>query len=239
MVAVNDDPDHVRRDEEVLARRIAGLRRVTWEVRRYEGALSILWPETGLRETVGIAIEFPSEPGGEPSAYVTSGVTPEADAHASNGKLCLWLPPKSRWTPNDSDALDKYLDEVEQHCRRMLIREADPEKRWPGPSYGHGVLGWIEFLEENGASRPLALFAFRLALDPRVAGRQRRRRSCPCGSGHRLGHCHIDEARRLAALVEPHLSAESFSQCASFRHELAILERQNPSTTSDLHNHPN
>lgn len=188
--------------EAILGRRLLDVHRNQDHPHRFEGVLRVEWPESGLHDDVTIAIDFPEDRRAEPTTSVLKGAHAEADSHASSGKLCLWLPPESRWRKDDPNALEAYLDEVEVHVRRMLIREADPKKEWPGGSRGHGVRGWIDYLLEQGATEKLAVFATLAALDSSEIGRHGRRRACPCGSRRRLGHCHIDEVRRYMSMIE-------------------------------------
>jgi hypothetical protein len=66
------------------------------------------------------------------------------------------------------------------------MMEADPTVSYPGPRRGHGVLGYVEHLEERLRMSRWELPRMRYA----IGGGVGRNAPCPCGKGIRYRNCH-------------------------------------------------
>jgi hypothetical protein len=141
----------------------------------------------------------------EPLVYETSRVFDRTtlDGHVlSNGRLCLWLPPRSQWQGRDPDhpwswrdpdALLRLVDQTVLFAERHLIWQVTG--KWPGRESAHGDQGYVEYIHEvlGCDIERLGLFASafgeRDAVDPYA--------SCPCGSGSKYRFCHLERVREL------------------------------------------
>jgi hypothetical protein len=163
----------------------------------------------GVPTKVGVRVEFPADyPSREPRAYDGDDkFLHEADRHFHpDGRCCLWLRPESEWDVNSPDALAHYLDQVVVFFDRQLICEALPAydaSQWPGGARGHGVTGYLEYVEDVfGGDEGLME-----VLLPVVVGKQRigRNHICPCGGSLKYKRCHlshVEKIRRSLTLAE-------------------------------------
>lgn len=176
----------------------------------YEGELTIRFSEGGIPDIVRLRIELDDRyPEVEPRAIAISGLPMGSQFHVQRGdnKLCLWLPLRSPWKPDDESAIEKFLDAVEDHCKRALIAASDPNEQYPGPQSAHGVNGYFEYLtEDEGLAPAMALFVLECCTNPNALGRGGRRNQCPCGSKKRIAHCHIESIRAHVERLEPFVS---------------------------------
>jgi hypothetical protein len=107
---------------------------------------------SGSPQRIATWIEFPSDyPDHEPLAFETARrFRHDADHHFyANDRCCLWLDVETKWRPGDRDALRRFLDELSLFYYRQLMMEANPRLSYPRLSSGHGVLGYLEYLEER------------------------------------------------------------------------------------------
>lgn len=164
-----------------------------------DGAI-ILRAECGIPTRVKTRVVFPdSYPELEPMAFETGNMFPRiADRHFFlDGGCCLWLPVESQWKPRASMGLHDFLDHVSTFYERQLIYEASPDKHWAWGERGHGIAGYIEFVQEtlgedaSLASNFVGLLSGKEEIEPAS--------SCPCKSGKKFKHCH---AKRLIKLIE-------------------------------------
>ncbi len=150
----------------------------------------------GIWTPVAVEIRLPRDyPSSEPLAYDAERRFRPApgkiieDRHiCSNGQFCLWLPPNSRWSADDPQALLPFLDELSVFLDRQLIYDETGE--WPGPHYDHGPRGYRQFIvEQLHCDVDLCL-----KLRPVIAGELTvgRNEICPCGSGIKFKRCHVD-----------------------------------------------
>ncbi|MEP7342619.1 MAG: SEC-C metal-binding domain-containing protein [Acidobacteriota bacterium] len=156
--------------------------------------------ECGIPTRVRTRVVFPdSYPEMEPMAFETGNLFPHiADRHFfSDGGCCLWLPVESQWKAREAMALHGFLDHVSTFYERQLIYEASPDQRWAWGERGHGIVGYIEFVQDalGGdaalVSNFVGLLSGREEIEP-AAG-------CPCKSGKKFKHCH---AKRLVRLIK-------------------------------------
>lgn len=157
--------------------------------------------ECGIETRVAVRIDFPPDyPRTEPTAFDSKARFKNwpgkslLDRHLfGEGQCCLWLPPKSRWSKSDPDALRTFLLEVVLFFDRQLAY--DLTGNWPGPAYDHGPKGFREFIEEEfgiGADVARSLF-------PAIVKHQRVGRNdlCPCGSAVKYKRCHLSVVERI------------------------------------------
>ena len=156
--------------------------------------------ECGVPTRIKIRVNFPDVyPEIEPIAYETGNVFPHtADRHFyTDSGCCLWLPVESEWRPQEPDGLHKFLDQLSAFFERQLIYDASPDKKWAWGERGHGIKGYIEFVQEalDGdatlVSKFTGLLSGREQVDPASP--------CPCGRSKRFKNCH---AKRLARVLE-------------------------------------
>jgi hypothetical protein len=163
------------------------------------GAIT-LRAECGVPTRIKTRVTFPDTyPDHEPMAYETGGMFSHiADRHFyKDGRCCLWLPVESQWGPREATALLDFLDQVATFYERQLIYDASPDKRWPWGERGHGIAGYIEFIQEalGGNASIITRFEGLLSGREKIAPTSR----CPCGSGKKYKFCH---AKRFAELME-------------------------------------
>lgn len=154
----------------------------------------------GIPTQIKTRIIFPDEyPEHEPMAYETGDMFPHiADRHFyPDGGCCLWLPVESEWRPREETTLHNFLDQVSTFFERQLIYDASPEKRWAWGERGHGIKGFIEFIQEalGGDASLVNNFAGLLSGREEINPAS----DCPCDSGKRFKYCH---AKRIAKLIE-------------------------------------
>lgn len=150
---------------------------------------------SGSPQRIATRIEFPSDyPVHEPLAFETARrFRHDADHHFyANDRCCLWLDVETRWRADDLNALRRFLDELRVFYYRQLMMEANPRLSYPGPSRGHGVLGYLEYLEERQQLREVDLPRMLTALEGGIY----RNAPCPCGRRVRYRKCHRDAVRR-------------------------------------------
>jgi hypothetical protein len=84
---------------------------------------------------------------------------------------------------------------LKQHIYDDRRRAGDPHP-WPGPAWGHGLDGYVEWIAEQvGPTNPQT----KRALAPFLLGAPlAMKRTCPCGSGRKAGICHRAGVRRVA-----------------------------------------
>jgi hypothetical protein len=153
--------------------------------------------ESGIPLRVPLQIDFPGDyPSAEPRARdITSRFTHDSDHHFIDNAFCLWLGIESRYRSNDPDGLRAILTEVGVQVLRLLVWESEPQGGYPGPARPHGPSAYAEIVGEAlGVHESIAMRMWR-ALEGSV-GRNGR---CPCGSGVRYRHCHLERVARFRA----------------------------------------
>jgi hypothetical protein len=120
--------------------------------------------------------------------------------HAEGWKWCLWLP----HSPEVNFSLATGIKEFIDHVRGFIFKQHVYEDRkrlglsnpWPGPAWGHGTEGHIQWLAERLGSLDGASIE---RLKPYLSSsRLAANKQCPCGSGQKAGECHksiVDEIR--------------------------------------------
>jgi hypothetical protein len=164
-----------------------------------EGTLT-LKAECGIPTRIETCIIFPDDyPHNEPAAYDSGDMFRHiADRHFfATGCCCLWLRVESKWNSQDATALFHFLDQVSIFFERQLIYDASPEKIWAWGERGHGIAGYIEFVQEALDGDALLVSNFTGLL----SGREKVEPTspCPCGRGKKFKYCH---AQRLAAVIK-------------------------------------
>lgn len=188
-----------QRDDAIVRAHYPGLE---WKIdeatqlARLGGTVTIL-ESGGIKTPVPTRVDFPyyywSD---EPVAFETTRrFVWDQDRHITpeSGQCCLWLPPLSKWDPNDPNALHTFLDELAVFFDRQLVFESTG--RWPGPSWGHSDDGyWKYVVEQLGGDLTTAdKFIFGL-----MTGRNE---PCPCGGGRHYKRCHLGEFEALARKI--------------------------------------
>jgi hypothetical protein len=156
--------------------------------------------ECGIRTHIKTRITFgDSYPRYEPIAYETGNMFPHiADRHFfPDGACCLWLPVESQWNTRAVNALHEFLDQVSTFFERQLILDASPDKRWAWGQRGHGIEGYIEFIQEAlaGDASLISNLAGLLSGREQIAQNS----DCPCKGGKKYKSCH---AKGVARLIE-------------------------------------
>lgn len=156
--------------------------------------------ECGIRSRIKTRIMFGDfYPQYEPITYETGNLFPHiANRHFyPDGACCLWLPVETQWKPRDSTALHLFLDHVSTFFERQLILDASPDKRWAWGQRGHGIEGYLEFIQEalGGDDSLVSNFAGLLGGCEQIASNF----DCPCESGKKYKYCH---AKCVATLIE-------------------------------------
>lgn len=163
----------------------------------------------GVPTKLAVRVEFPADyPSREPRAYDADSRFPhEPDRHFYlDGRCCLWLRPESEWNANNPDAIAHYLDQVVVFFDRQLICEALPAydvSQWPGGARGHGVAGYLEYVQETFSGDEDLMEV----LLPVIVGKNRvgRNQICPCGGSLKYKRCHlskVENVRRSLTLAE-------------------------------------
>jgi hypothetical protein len=170
------------------------------EIASLEGAL-ILTAECGIRTEIATVVRFPWDyPGTEPVPFDAAKRFHAApgkhltDRHlGSDGQCCLWLPPCSLWDSANPEGLREFLDELAVFFDRQLIY--DVTGIWPGPSYDHGIDGYLEFIRERlgDDSRFSDLLIPIITMQSEVGPNA----PCPCGSGKKFKKCHRQVSERI------------------------------------------
>jgi len=156
--------------------------------------------ECGIPTRIKTRIVFTGAyPKYEPMPFETGNLFPHiADRHFyPDGGCCLWLPVESEWKPHEPDGLHKFLDQVSTFFERQLIYDASPEKIWAWGERGHGIAGYIEFVQEALDGDALLVSKFTGVL----SGREKIEplSPCPCDKGKKFKYCH---AKRIARIIE-------------------------------------
>ena len=105
-----------------------------------------------------------------------------------DGACCLWLPEETQWKAREASALHSFLDQVATFFERQLIYDASPGKLWAWGQRGHGIEGYIEWVQETlGTDSSLITnFTGLLSGKEEIAPNSQ----CPCQSGKKYKHCH-------------------------------------------------
>lgn len=156
--------------------------------------------ECGIRTRIRTRVVFGDfYPEYEPIAYETGDMFLHiANRHFyRDGGCCLWLPVETQWRPKEETALHSFLDQVSTFFERQLIYDASPDKRWPWGQRGHGIEGYIEFIQEalGGDTSLVSSFADLLGGKETLAPTS----DCPCESGKKYKYCHARSITKLIA----------------------------------------
>ncbi len=166
-----------------------------------DGSITLV-AECGVPTPIAVRVEFPADyPQREPHIFEVAGrFLHVSDRHFyEDGQCCLWLPPESRWNPNDPDGLCRFLEEAAVFFDQQLVYEAEGCGEWPGEQRSHGDEGYLEYIEDVlGSSRRL-LAVFAPILLGLKTGHIQSNDPCPCGSRRKYKRCHkqrVEEIRR-------------------------------------------
>jgi SEC-C motif len=158
--------------------------------------------QSGIKDEIKVRVVFPFDyPDREPRAYDSDSHFPHTlerhfyDDGYADGRCCLWLPPKSKWNPNDPESLRVFLDELAIFFERQLIFDATGT--WPGAEYDHGSNGYLQWIKEilENSEQLVEIFSTVLGGSAKLG----RNKICPCGSGGKYKRCHlptIDKIRK-------------------------------------------
>ncbi len=157
-----------------------------------DGTITLV-AECGIPTHLAVRVEFPiNYPQGEPRIFEVAGRFPHvSDRHFfEDGQCCLWLPPESRWNPDDPDGLCRLLEEAAVFFDQQLVYEAEGRGEWPGEQRSHGDEGYLEFMQEalGGGRQLLAVFA--PILIGLKTGHVQSNDPCLCGSRRKYKRCH-------------------------------------------------
>lgn len=166
-----------------------------------DGTITLV-AECGVPTPIAVRVEFPADyPQGEPRIFEVAERFPHvSDRHFfEDGQCCLWLPPESRWNPDDPDGLCRFLEVAAVFFDQQLVYEAESRGEWPGAQHSHGDEGYLEFVHETlGGGRDL-LTVFAPVLLGHKTGHVQSNDPCPCGSRRKYKRCHkqrVEEVRR-------------------------------------------
>jgi hypothetical protein len=152
------------------------------------GTITLKEENTRIPTTIRTKIILPDGyPEYEPFAFDDDDQFPHiADRHFyKNGLCCLWLPLESQWDPKDKVTFLNFVDQVALFFERQLMFDASGS--WAWGQRGHGVDGYIEFLEEQlGGQQVIEAFSPLLFGKTTVSNNSK----CPCGNGRNYKSCH-------------------------------------------------
>lgn len=145
---------------------------------------------SGIPTRVKVQIVFPDDyPLTEPIASDNADQFPHiADRHFyKDGQCCLWLPLESQWRYEDKNTLLNFVDQAAIFFERQLIYDASGGI-WAWGERGHGIAGYIEFLEEQlgGDFQKIEVFIPLLTGKATIYNKSK----CPCGSSRNYNICH-------------------------------------------------
>ena len=193
-------------DRAILRDRYPGLAfSSSLQTRRLElnGTLRLIEEATGQPTDLQLRLVFPPDyPSREPTAYEVGGRFPRvADRHINetNGSLCLWLAPLSRWDPNDPNALLVLLDRVSVFCEDQLTYEV--AGRFPYGEWAHGDAGYAECLFESLRRDSSIMDALGALPDPSAL--PARNDPCVCGRGIKFKKCHMTSLEAAVQRLGP------------------------------------
>jgi hypothetical protein len=154
------------------------------------GTITLKEEHSGIPTRVKTQILFPDDyPLSEPIAMDGLNQFPHiADRHFyQNGRCCLWLPLESQWKSEDKNTLLNFVDHVAVFFERQLMYDASGGI-WGWGERGHGVAGYIEFLEEQlgGDFEKIEVFIPLLTGENSIYDKSK----CPCGSSRNYDFCH-------------------------------------------------
>jgi hypothetical protein len=169
-----------------------------------EGVITLVEAQTRVPTTVSVRIDFERDyPTSEPIAFETGrrfAWIDDRHIDERTGRCCLWLPPLSRWSVDDPNALRVFLDQLAFFFDRQLIY--DVTGKWPGPAWAHGAPGYWEFVVESlGGAAEAEWFALA------KFGTFSRNEPCPCGGGRKYKQCHLSRHDMLARRIKPETRA--------------------------------
>jgi hypothetical protein len=153
--------------------------------------------ENKVIDRYSIAIGFPAHyPGDLPFVREIGGRIPKtADRHVySNGIACLFLPDERAWIWPEGSGLLEYLSgPVHNYFLSQSVFETDGV--WPFGQRAHNWRGVLEFYSEKlGTLDREAIVRWLMVLREReIKGHW----YCPCGSGLRIRHCHLQQISEL------------------------------------------
>jgi len=157
-------------------------------------------------------------PGDEPLAFEIGNLfLHTADRHFySDGCCCLWLPVESQWKSDNPTALHTFLDHVSTFFERQLIYDASPEKQWAWGQRGHGIKGYLEFIQDRlgNDTSLIGRFVGVLSGKEQISPNSH----CPCLSGKKYKSCHLICISKLVTDLgtqNPFLSRSDSSSRAS------------------------
>jgi hypothetical protein len=165
-----------------------------------QGQIVLKEEVSGIPTSIGTKIIFEDDyPRIEPYALDISNLFKHiADRHFyKDGVCCLWLPPESQWKPEDENSLLDFIDQVAIFFERQLIYDAGGI--WAWGERGHGVSGYIEYIQERLGVNVQKLRIF-LSLITRKIGLEKKSR-CPCGSKRPYQFCHLPAVIELEAFA--------------------------------------
>lgn len=120
--------------------------------------------------------------------------------HGQQGwRWCLWLAAVPEVDFEQEDPLTPFLSKVRGFIKKQLIyedrRRRGHPKPWPGPEWGHGNAGYVEWFDEVLGN--IDLGAMKRLLPFMKGARLSARKTCPCGSGQKAGDCHRSAAEKI------------------------------------------
>ncbi len=157
-----------------------------------KGTYSVLY-ESQVLDRYKIEIELQKDyPRSLPIVWEIGGRIPRVpDRHVSrlDGSLCTCLPDAQWLDDPEGVTLERFLDGP---LRNYLLFNSSLERgeEWPHGEWDHGANGILDHYAKYFGTKDL--FVVLNYLDALAKPQIKGHGECPCGSGKRLRHCHVD-----------------------------------------------
>lgn len=158
----------------------------------------LVYHQGKLLDRYEIEIEFPHDYDRQLAIVrETGGRIPRIDdRHVnSDGTACLYLEDEFWYDYPEGVDFETFLGGIVSSFFQAQ-RYYELEGRWLYGERAHHLLGLLDFYHEVLGKVALPVI-IRLLGDVAGNGRGHRNRSCPCGSGKKLRHCHQEALRKL------------------------------------------
>ena len=155
---------------------------------------------------VVLLVFLPDFPNVEPLVWeVSSRVPRTAERHVfpKDGNCCLGVWEEWLICAPSRAVADFMRDPLQSYFESQTYFEMHGD--WPYGQRSHGVQGVVEaFADVLGVAPQIAVIHDYLTVLARE--QPKGHHPCPCGSGRRLRHCHLELVRGMAGRVSPHMA---------------------------------